>query len=215
MTGDRIPERIRPTPVRPLDGTEIFSGAEATVMDFWRWALSDLRMNIVRPMVAEFLVAKAVGDKRAVREAWANFDVLSGEGIRIEVKSSGYCQSWAQRELSRINFGRLAARTWDEETGELSSEREVKSDVFVFAVQSCRDCSRYDPLDTGQWQFWVVAADDIRGYRWKTVGLGWVKKHARGSVSWSGLRDAILHARDAGVTSDAGSTPPDSSLRSE
>src|SRR3972149_1457097 len=172
MTGDRIPKRIRPTPVRPLDGTEIFSGAEARVIDFWRWALSDLRMNTTRPMVAEFLVAKAVGDNRPVREAWANFDVLSGEGIRIEVKSSGYCQSWTQRELSRINFGRLAARSWDAETGELSSEPEVRSDVFVFAVQSCKDCSRYDPLDTSQWQFWGGAADDIRGYRWNTVGRG-------------------------------------------
>jgi hypothetical protein len=146
MKQDVAPERIRPTPVRPLDGSERFSGAEATVMDFWRWALSDLRMNIVRPMVAEFLVAKAVGDKRAVREAWANFDVLSGEGIRIEVKSSGYCQSWTQKELSRINFGRLAARSWDAETGELSSEPQVRSDVFVFAVQSCKDCSRFASL---------------------------------------------------------------------
>jgi hypothetical protein len=211
MTGNVLPERIRPTAVRTLNGSEKFSGTEASVLDFWRWALSDLRMNTIRPMVAEFLVARAVGDEREVREAWANFDVLSREGIRIEVKSSGYCQSWTQRELSRISFGRLAARTWDEETGELSPEREVKADVFVFAVQSCRDCSQYDPLDTSQWQFWVLSAGDIRGYRWKTVGLGWVKKHARGSVSWSGLRDAVLHARDAGVTSDAASTHPDSS----
>ena len=215
MTADANAMRIRPTPARPLEGGEMFAGLEASVIDFWRWALSDLRMNTIRPMVAEFLVAKAVGDERPVREAWGNFDVLAPEGIRIEVKSSGYCQSWAQRELSTINFGRLAARSWDAETGELSSEPEVRADVFVFAVQSCKDCSRYDPLDTSQWQFWVVAADDIRGYRWNTVGLRWVQKHARGSVSWSGLRDAILHARGAGVTFDAGSTPPGSSLRSE
>jgi hypothetical protein len=45
----------------PLDGSESFSGVDATVLDFWRFALSDLRMNNTRGYLAEFLVAKAVG----------------------------------------------------------------------------------------------------------------------------------------------------------
>ena len=215
MMGNVLPQMISPTAARPLNGGEKVSGTEASVLDFWRWALSDLRMNTIRPMVAEFLVARAVGDKREVRDAWANYDVLSEEEIRIEVKSSGYCQSWPQRRLSTINFGRLAARSYDPLTGKYSEKPEVRADVFVFAIQTCRDCAKYDPLDTDHWQFLVLSADDIRGYKWKTVGLGWVEKHARASVGWSGLRDAILTAQDAVVTSDAGSTHPDSSLRSE
>ncbi|WP_345314834.1 hypothetical protein [Garicola koreensis] len=37
------------------------SGTGAIVLDFWRFALSDLKMNNVRGYVVEFLVARAVG----------------------------------------------------------------------------------------------------------------------------------------------------------
>lgn len=35
-------------PAAALTGAEAFSGVDATVQDFWRFALSDLRMNNVR-----------------------------------------------------------------------------------------------------------------------------------------------------------------------
>ncbi len=44
-----------------LSGGEPISGTDATLRDVWAWAMSDLRTNTVRPMVAEFLVAKALG----------------------------------------------------------------------------------------------------------------------------------------------------------
>jgi hypothetical protein len=33
--------------------------SDASVLDFWRWALGDLRMNTARGYLAEFLVACA------------------------------------------------------------------------------------------------------------------------------------------------------------
>jgi hypothetical protein len=56
------PARLTPSPATPLDGSERFSGLDATVAEFWRWAFSDLRDNTTRGIFAEFLVAKAVGD---------------------------------------------------------------------------------------------------------------------------------------------------------
>jgi len=50
----------------PLTGQEPFDGLDATVLDFWRWAMSDLRVNNVRGYLAEFLVAKAVGPRESV-----------------------------------------------------------------------------------------------------------------------------------------------------
>jgi hypothetical protein len=41
----------------PLDGGGRFTGLDATVSDFWRWAFSDLRDNTTRGILAEFLVA--------------------------------------------------------------------------------------------------------------------------------------------------------------
>jgi hypothetical protein len=50
---------LTPAPVVPLNGSERFTGLDATVADFWRWAFSDLRNNTTRGILAEFLVARA------------------------------------------------------------------------------------------------------------------------------------------------------------
>jgi hypothetical protein len=187
------PQWLEPTPVEPLSGEEPFKGIDATVIDFWKWGFSDLRTNIVRGILAEFLVARAVGDQTDVRVAWANFDVTMEAGIPVEVKSSGYCQSWKQRRLSQLSFGKLTGR-WTSEDGELGAEPEVRADVFVFAVQTCRDCAQYDALDIAQWEFWVVPATAIRDHGGRSVGIDFVRRTAGHAVDWPQLRDAVLAA---------------------
>jgi len=54
-------ESGRPAPPQLVEGSDEFKGLDATAVDFWRWAFSDLRDNIVRGVLAEFLVAAAVG----------------------------------------------------------------------------------------------------------------------------------------------------------
>jgi hypothetical protein len=128
---------------------------DATVADFWRWAFSDPRDNTIRGVLAEFLVAAAVARTDTRRKGWDNFDVQARSGIRVEVKASGYLQSWPQAKHSQLYFGRVAARTWDENLNEFGTEPEVRADVFVFAVQTCKDPAAYDALDLSQWQFHV------------------------------------------------------------
>ena len=100
-----------PAPVRTLSGTEtILPGV--TVRDLWAWAMGDLRLNTNRGALAQFLVAKAVGDGRLMDDGWGNFDVLSAEGIKVEVKSSAYLQSWRQSKLSSIVFSGLTGIPW-------------------------------------------------------------------------------------------------------
>lgn len=50
--------------------------------------------NTVRGVIAEFLVASALGISGDMREAWSPFDLLTEDGIKIEVKSSAYVQQW-------------------------------------------------------------------------------------------------------------------------
>ncbi len=54
--------------------------AQGTVLDFWRWALGDLRMNTARGYLAEYLVARAVDAKSAHRVEWDAWDVTAGDG---------------------------------------------------------------------------------------------------------------------------------------
>ncbi len=96
------PERLR--------GTERFSsrgsGLDLTVLDFWAWSSSDLMENTTRGVLAEFIVAHAIGaDTSGVRNGWASVDLALPDGTLVEVKSSSYIQSWEQKALSRITYG--------------------------------------------------------------------------------------------------------------
>jgi hypothetical protein len=162
-------------------------GIDATVGDFWAWAFSDLISNVNRSRLAEFVVARAVGDDRPLREEWADYDVLTPDGIRIEVKSSAYLQRWAQLKPSLIRFGGFTGRSWDPVTGVLSEERSVRADVFVFAVQSSERHGDYDPLDVRQWAFYVVAGTVVSAYRYRSANLAWVRNAAGQAVAYGDL----------------------------
>ena len=187
---------LEPSPTEPLNGEERLGGTSATVADFWTWAFSDLRMNIVRGVLAEFLVAKAVGAKEPVRVAWDNWDVVSASGVSIEVKSSAYLQSWPQRKHSTISFTGLSARRWDAKEG-FGDDREVRADVFVFAIQTCREPASYDALDVRQWRFHVVPASIVRRHGTRSVGIGFLERHAPDPVPFEQLPAAVDAAANA------------------
>jgi hypothetical protein len=187
---------LRPTAVAPLSGDEEFAGTEATVRDFWTWGFSDLRANTIRGVLAEFLVARAVGALQEVRDTWDNYDVLAPDGTRIEVKSSAYLQSWTQKRHSVLSFDRLTGLEFDATTNEYSAERLVRADVFVFAVHTERVPESYDALDVSKWEFYVVPADAIRAAGTRTVGITWVRSQAGVPVEFANLRGAIKRAAE-------------------
>lgn len=179
---------LTPPPPQLLEASDRFSDGELTVADFWTWAFSDLRDNAARGVLAEFIVGTALGSTSTRRKAWDNYDLLTPDGIRVEVKASGYLQAWPQAKHSQLSFGRVAARSWDENTNTYSVEPEVRADVFVFCVQTCKDHELYDVLDLDQWEFYVIGADEVRAAGTKTIGISWVRKRAE-AVRYSQLAD--------------------------
>ncbi len=125
-----------------------------------------------------------------MRVGWDNYDVESPEGIRIEVKASAYLQSWAQRRLSAIRFAGLSGLSWDAKEG-WGEEREIRADVFVFAIQACEDQSHYRALDIAQWVFHVVGAPTVREHGSRSVGMSFLKKHAPEPVGFDRLAETI------------------------
>jgi hypothetical protein len=185
------PEGNRP---KPLSGDEPFMGIDATVRDYWIWSTSDLQEDTARGILAEFLVAKALGAEGELRVSWANFDVTDPETrARVEVKSTARLQSWAHRRLSAVSFRGLTARSWDERKG-FSAARQVRADVFVFAIQACEDPEAYDALDVAQWEFYVAPASAVRDHGTRSVGRGFLNQNATGPLPWSELADAIRTA---------------------
>ena len=151
--------------VHPKTGDEPFHAGgsplppplqSATLGDFWSWACSDLVGNSLRGLIAEYLVARAVGSEQRVRVEWDAYDVLAPGELRIEVKTSGYLQSWQQKQLSAISFDIAPKRSWSADTNTYSAEPARAAHVYVFAVHHHEDKATVDPLDVTQWTFHVV-----------------------------------------------------------
>lgn len=183
---------ITPTPAVPLTGEEQFSGMDATVRDFWSYAFRDLRTNTTRGLLAEFLVSRAVG-AAAPQPEWSEYDVLTPDGVRVEVKSSAYLQSWGQRQLSQPRFDRLTARTWSPEVGDAEA-RTHNADAYVFCVQTATTHSEYDPLDISQWEFYVLSRRDIAATGYRSIGLVTLRSLTAGPTTYDALAGAIQQA---------------------
>jgi hypothetical protein len=190
---------LQPPPTRLLTGDERIAGTTGTVRDFWSWTLSDLRTNTVRPMLAEFLVAQALGAATRPRIEWDAYDVVTPDGVRVEVKSSAYVQAWAQARPSSIRFAGLNGRTWDSRVGYAQSAT-YNADVYVFALVTARNHATYDPLDAAQWSFWVLPRQVVEAIGQRSLSLSRVEALAGSPVSHDGLADAVrtAAAQDSG-----------------
>jgi hypothetical protein len=126
------------------------------LLSFWRWSASDLVSNALRGCLAEFLVAQAVGIADGVRVEWSAYDLCTTKGLKTEVKSAAYVQSWAQKSLSKISFDIKSTCSWDPETTEQAAEKRRQADLYVFALLSHSDKLTLDPMDVSQWEFFLL-----------------------------------------------------------
>jgi hypothetical protein len=184
-------DAIEPKPAKRLRGDKPFKGMDAIVSEFWAWSTSDLRDDTTRGILAEFIVDKALGAQTELRISWSNFDVKTPSGIRVEVKSSAYLQSWKQKKLSQIRFSGLFARSYDEEAVQFGPEPEIRADVFVFAIQKCKDPETWNALDLDQWEFYVASAESIREFGYRSIGLPTVRRIAKGPLAYSKLAQEV------------------------
>lgn len=187
------PMAFNPPLAQALSGAEPFDGIDASVIDFWRFAMNDLRTNNVRGYLAEYLVARAVGSTSA-RVEWDPWDVTAPDGTRIEVKSSGFLQAWAQKKLSSPSFRVAPAYGWDAKTGAWSTEQVFNADAYVFCVHTAQTHDEYNPLAVSQWRFYVAGRAVIEERAGASMGLATLAKVAGDPVLYSGLRKSIESA---------------------
>jgi hypothetical protein len=153
------------TTVRSGDEAFTAGGAAAglQLMEFWRWALSDLVTNANRGLLAEFLVARALGLEMPVRNLWDAYDLQTPEGLRVEVKSAAYVQSWYQKSYTKITFSVGPTRAWEAQTASFASEVRRQVDIYVFALLHHKDQATIDPLNLDQWTFYVLPTARLDG----------------------------------------------------
>lgn len=182
----------------PLDaGVRIEGSGETfapTVGDFWQWQGSDLLNNAMRGVLAEYIVHRAAGGTQKVRVEWDAYDIETEGGLKIEVKSAAYLQSWVQREESKITFNIRKTTRLDEATNSYEGEAGRWADVYVFCVLAHRDKRTVNPLDLRQWQFHVVPTKtiDVLFGDQQSVSLSVLERRAEAApLSYQELKAAL------------------------
>jgi RNase adaptor protein for sRNA GlmZ degradation len=164
------------------------------LIDFWRWNSSNILSNATRGRLAEFIVSTSIEiSPERVREEWDAFDLVSREGIKIEVKSAAYIQSWQQKTLSVISFRIKPARYWDKETNTFQGEPERHADVYVFCHLKHKDKNTIDPLKMEQWNFYIVPTYRLNERSQNSINLNSLKQ-LTDPVMYGDLKDEITKA---------------------
>ena len=164
------------------------------LLSFWQWSFSDVVSNVTRGILAEYLVAQALGvAEDSIREEWSSYDLEALDGTRIEVKSAAYIQGWRQDQLSQITFRVPKTRAWDKDTNQQSVDPRRQADVYVFALLAHTHQRTLDPLNVSQWEFFVVPTMllDHRNRSQHSITLPSLKTLSGEPVSFSKLKQAV------------------------
>ncbi len=163
------------------------------LLSFWQWACSDICGNVLRGLIAEYLVARSVGGDGGVRTEWDAYDVITPQGLKIEVKTSAYLQTWRQEKLSAISFDIAPKRGWDAATNTMAARASRSADVYVFAVHIHQDKATLDPLDVDQWEFYVLPTTVLEEKvpQQKTIALSSLLKLGPQKIYFEELEEVI------------------------
>lgn len=153
---DELAQSHSRTGTEPLRCGEVLLGQ--TLLDFWRWSSSDLVGNTLRGILAEYIVACALGITDTGRVEWDAFDLRMPSGTTLEIKSGAYLQSWQQKTPSKIKFGIAPTRALDEATNSYAEGRKRQADIYVFCLLHHQNKATLNPLDMNQWRFYLLAA---------------------------------------------------------
>ena len=135
------------------------SNTNRTILDLWRWGFSDLIQNINRGILAEFIIAWILKLDNTPRNPWDPYDLLTKDGKRIEVKSTGYLQSWDYGTKPYPKFVILQRQRWTEYG--LETNAEYNADIYILCYHKEKNRDILDPMDLYQWDFWIFSKDEI------------------------------------------------------
>lgn len=158
------------------------------VIDFWRYMYSDLLAD-PRNYLAEFLVAHALGKKTASNlENWELYDI-DYCGKRIEVKCSGYYQTW--RTDDKVSKQRIFSIAKAYTLGTETLDRQ--NDIYVFCLLLGNTREDADPTKLEHWEFYVVPTSFINKYcgNNKTISLSRIKSFGFEPTSYAELKAKI------------------------
>jgi len=192
MNSVNLPEII----TKKKNGTEKFQIKSRilnfNLSEFWSWNQSDLIENRTRGILAEFIVKKALDIKSNKRIEWDNFDLITNKGIKIEIKSAAFIQSWEQKKYSEIKFG-ISPTVGTKDNPKYDEIKRRWTDFYIFCLLNVKDQKIINPLDLSQWTFFVLKTEILNKHRpkQKTIGLNSLLKLKPEECKFSDLKKLI------------------------
>ena len=86
------------------------------------------------------------------------------DGVKLEIKSAAFIQSWSQKNHSKISFSTKAALSWNLETSQQSAVKMRHADVYVFCLLNRTSEQDIDPLNMNHWEFYVMSTKELDNY---------------------------------------------------
>ena len=162
------------------------------VLSFWQWSSSDFLVNVLRGKLAEFIVASSIDLIVNQREEWDAYDLITEKGLKVEIKSSAYLQSWNQAKLSKIIFGIQPTVVWLD-NNQRSKTIKRQADIYVFCVLNHKDKKTVNPLNLNQWNFYIIDTKILNSERTnqKTITLSSLLELNPEKLDYSCLKDSI------------------------
>ena len=162
-----------------------------SLLDFWQFSYSELNSD-PRDDIAEYLVSVALGIEEPYnKKDWTLYDI-DYNGHPIEIKSTSYYQTWRKdgKITQTRTFSIRKATAQNEETSRRHSE------VYVFCVLNGNTEETSNPLEIGNWDFYIVPTAIINkecGNN-KTISLSRIKSMGYYAVDFQNIRKTIDEA---------------------
>lgn len=193
-----------------------------TILDFWKWAYSNVLHNMQRGTLADYIVKCSldlggIPTRTEIGTGLEPYDLegpvikSTGKVSRIEVKSAAFVQVWDIKHPERANFSIAPAKAPDE-TGDYPRHaiRQRNNDIYVFTLYTATS-RRSNILDLSWWEFFVLPTYRIEAdeklSKQKTISLKTVKELCP-TLSFDMLCNAIVESCNSiPANSQLGSTP--------
>ena len=150
--------------------------------------------NALRGALAEYIVACDLGVANGTRPGWNAYDLKTPEGIKVEVKSAAYLQSWQQKRALEGVLRRTTHFTdGTPRRTPTVTKRKRQADVYVFCLLAHKDKATLDPLDLSQWEFYALSSRvlDEKLPTQKTINLAGLLRLGPVKMEFGGIRNTI------------------------
>ena len=103
--------------------------------------------------------------------------MITKEGVKIEIKSGAYIQTWKQKKYSNISFS-ISKTAGSKENPKFNGTHQRWSDFYIFCLLDCKNQKDINSMKLEQWTFFVLKTEVLneKVKNQKSIGINSLMK---------------------------------------